>query len=50
MSGKIAKQILLAPVLGGLFVLFLPFIGFAIVIGYLSSSLWRFICNRGSHV
>lgn len=48
MASKVAKQILLAPILGGLFVVFLPFIGFAIFFQYLGSSLWRFICNRGS--
>jgi hypothetical protein len=40
---KVIKQIVLAPVLGGLFVLFMPFIGFAIMLQYVGSCLWKLI-------
>ena len=46
MDYKVAKQLVLAPILGGLFVIFLPFIGFAVVGLYVGSRLWNLLCKR----
>jgi hypothetical protein len=46
MNCKVAKQLVLAPILGGLFVIFLPFIGFAIVGLYIGSRLWNLVIKR----